>query len=548
MKRYGSSPGPVRGQLIHREQQRRRAAALQLAGAATLGGLLGLAAPAAEARTVSGTENSTVVLNNGETLTVTSTGVIDTLVNGGDGVNRAAAGISVGPILNQGEIKAKADGLELDGATITNGGSGPSLRNENTIDAAEDGIDSDNTTYNGDIENTGTLKAVGEGFDFSSVTVNGNITNSGDISGADGIELDETSEVTGNVTNAVGGTIEAVDDGILLISGSRVGGNILNAGGITVGEDGIDLSNVSSVGGNIANTGIIDAGDDGIDINTNSVVEGAIQNSGTINADSNGIYVSGGSEVQGGIHNQAGGTIDSNGDGIDLDLGGSAASITNDGTITASDDGIDIASSGAVNGAITNTGSITGDDHSILITISSAVAGGIANSGSLIGGLVVLGGDGSGNGIDLENAGTIDLGETPSVVSGDFSQTDSGIFRLTLLNLIDYGTGSAMSIFGDALLDGSLFLGFTNGFSLGGGERFNLFDIDGSRTGVFANLAQDAIVGTFGAYNLRIDYTGEGNIELYSQHIPELDAASGTGALSLLAGALALLRERRRPA
>jgi hypothetical protein len=105
-----------------------------------------------------------------------------------------------------------------------------------------------------------------------------------------------------------------------------------------------------------------------------------------------------------------------------------------------------------------------------------------------------------------------------------------------------------MQILGDAAIDGELLVSFDAGFGLSGGERFTLFDIGGSSTGLFANLGQSASLGTFGGYDLRIDYTAEGNIDLYSAtasvHIPGTLALIGIGALAGLGG----LARRRRAA
>jgi hypothetical protein len=514
------------------EQRRRQLGALRAAaGIAALGGTLALgAAPTAEAAVViSGTETATVAIPDGNSLQVTNTGSIDTLT--GDGVVNATGGSgNFGGILNEGNITSgDSDGIDLTSVALTGG-----ITNSGSITSGTSGFDN------------------GIEIDFSSID---SISNTDTINAqASGIFL-RSSLVTGNLANEAGGVINATDfDGITL-SFSQVEGNLSNAGNIEAGEHGMVLASSAVVEGNVENSGTIDAGVNGLSVWSSSGVLGNLSNSGTITAVEDGVSVFGDSGVGGTIQNTATGEITTtNGNGISI-VGSFANAVANDGTIDADGDGIDI-DGGSLVGAVTNTGSIsgsdgmdieeslvasidnsgtiTGQDASLEISSDAEITGGIVNSGSLIGQLDIAGTDGGGGGVDLVNSGTIDIGDSMSQLSGDYTQEAGGMFLLTLGNFSDY-TAAPMLIGGDAFIAGDLLLSFTGSESPGFGQRFTLFDIAGTRTGLFGNLAQNAFVGAWGGNDARILYTDEGNIDLY---VPEPGSLAllGIGALAGFAG------------
>jgi hypothetical protein len=508
MKRSRSFPHHLEKQLLRSEAQRRRAR-----GLATLGSALSLlaATPAGAALVTidNQTVNTTVLLGSGDSLQVTGTGIVD--VATGIGVVNAGSGTTLGDIVNAGSISSgDNDAVVLGGSSTVTG----DIRNEGHIAAGFDGI-----------------------FVNTNSVVQGSIVNAagGVITGGnDGMEIQDGATVNTDIVND--GAINAATDGIKLDFGGKVDGHIVNNGTIDAGEDGIDLtSGGTSVGGNISNTGLIRAGDDGIDLNTGGTVTGAVLNSGRIEAQSDGILLTDGAEVQGGITNTSDGTIQAGADGIDVSSGSRAQSITNEGTITAVESGIEVDSTAEITGAITNTGTITGDGASIFVSSFSTVGGGITNSGILTGALGIVGDDGLGGGIDLLNSGTVAIGASESFLSGDYTQEATGTFELSLrMNAASY-LFAPMIIIGDAILDGMLTFRFANGFGLSAGDRFTLFEIVGTRTGTFANYAQDALVASSGARQLFIDYTPEGNIDLYSVPEPGSLALLGIGALGGLA-------------
>ena len=404
-------------------------------------------------------------------------------------------------------------------------------------------------TIDGDILNSGSINAPNTGanaggIELITATMTGEVRNTGTISAdSDGIYVNNSSSITGGIVNASGGTItSAGSDGIDINDGSIVA-SITNAGTITADDNGIEIGRDASISGDVVNSGTIDADNDGIELDTGTIT-GVLRNSGVISGDNDGIYVNDTSSIQGGIVNEAGGEIVSDfADGIDINDGSTVASITNAGTITADDNGIEIGASSTV-GSITNTGTITGDDASIDADATSLVQNGIDNSGTLTGQLDVDGTDGSGGGIDLSNSGSIDILDSESLLSGDFTQTGTGALAVMLLSFGDY-TAAPLAIAGDASIDGELMLGFDPGFVFSPLSRFTLIDVGGSRTGLFNNYANGARVANFGGRNnIFIDYTAEGDIDLYATPLPGTAALIGIGALAGLGG----LARRRRPA
>ena len=551
-----------------------------LAATLTLGLAVSPGALQAALITISTPVTGTQFIPSGDNLAVTASGAIDATASG-PGVAAQSSGAAIdGDVTNAGSIGSLGDGIQFSGAITVAG----SILNTGTIIANDDSA--------GAAEG-----ADGVEIDLSSV-VAGDITNWGSIDARqeDGISVTGSSAVFGNITNAAGGTITAVDDGIDVAGGSLVGttgdpasGNIRNAGSIT-GRNGIHVSG-SVVYGDVENQagGEIAASDDGIDVDAFALVEGAVRNAGRIDSGSDGIIAATLATVTGGVANAAGGEIVAGEDGIDISLGAQVGSLTNAGAIRAADSGIEvdsgalvagdlvnaaggtieaglagillssgatvegdldnqgtIASDGAgiavvgtsdVLGGIVNTGVILAQGASILVTATGLVAGNVSNTGTLTGELAIDGINSTtaaDNGIDLVNAGIIDIGSSESRVSGDFTQTGGGVFRATLSPFALYAA-APLTILDDAFIDGILTLTLPSGPLAPGAERFTLFSIGGTRSGEFANLAQGALVGTAGRGALFIDYTLEGDIELFYTPIPGTLALFGLGALAGLA-------------
>ena len=501
-----------------------------------------------------------VGLGVGDTLLITDTGSITApgTGSGDDGVRESSPIAPIASITNQGTITAAGDGIGLRSATVTG-----NVTNDTggTIAAGEDGIYLFGTSrVEGSIVNAngipGTIDAGGIGIAlYTEAVVEQDIRNAGRITarGSDdwsgGISIQTSSQVLGNIENS--GTIQATErSGIVLTSNAQVGGDVVNSGQVTAARHGLMVSG-GSVTGTLRNEGTIDAGLDGIAVSNGATV-GSIINAGGIDAIDAGIEVTGaGSTVQQDVTNTATGILDVEETGISVSDGGSVTgNLVNAGAIDSLLDGIVVQVGGSrVVGELRNSGSVTAARFSILVTSTGVVEGNVSNSGTLTGDLEIDGisSTAGGSGIDLTNSGDIDIRTSESSLSGDYTQTASGSFSVTLLGFASY-TAAPMRILGNTAIDGGLLLSFHTGFGLSGGERFTLFDIGGTRTGTFGNHAQDAVVGSFGGYDLLIDYTTEGNIDLYSVPtpvpIPGTLALFGLGALAGLGG----LARRRRPA
>lgn len=517
------------------------------------------------------------------------------------GVTEKSDGIEVdgtsttvtGNVVNSGNIEADIGGININASATVQG----DVRNAvgGVITAGSGGIAIHHTaTVTGDIVNAGDIYgaagiafspgiAVSRGADVGGITNTGSIGSAADRISGDGIEVGLSS--TRGISNS--GDIYANFNGIDVTYSSQITGAIRNEVGGTIDvsgptSDGITVSS-SDVSGGIHNAGTINAGNTGIAVDySGSSIEQGITNTGTIDA-LYGLYISSAS-VSGGITNEAGGLIDSGDVAIGVYYGNIAGGITNKGTIRAGnqgtwandgiglsysttvtgditnaaggvidtatnggDDGISVESTSAINGAIVNAGTLdAGDNDALYVTSGSSVSGGVSNSGSLTGGLAISGTDGTGGGIDVLNTGEIDLGSSTSFISGDFTQMSTGELAMMVLNPFGMGL-PALSIAGDAALDGLLSLTFDTGFSVADGERFTLLGIGGTLTGMFSNYSDNALVSSFGGVGLYLDYTDAGDVDLYgvgAAPLPGTLALIGLGAFGMLGAGAARRRKR----
>jgi uncharacterized protein with beta-barrel porin domain len=331
------------------------------------------------------------------------------------------------------------------GATVTG-----TITNNGTISGPGSGIEVIRSSVGGSVINNNAITTNGVGIVVSGVTaqlasIGGSITNNGTIvtQGHDGMFV-QFATVGGSFSNTNSiNTTAGGGSGAMILSSSSLTGSISNTGTLSAKVVGIDVLS-SSVGGNVTNGlgGTINAqfgiGFTGQSAGKPVTITGSIINNGTINASTfSGISVSG---YKGGVTISAGivntGTINAtNGTGIGLYgatiIGGVA---NNGGTITAKGVGILVGStaqaSGAssVTGGVTNTGTISGKTG-ILVNGGATVAGGITNSGSLSGtsAAIDVTGEGAASVIN-QQAGTITgnillsaLADTVNITGGSIS-------------------------------------------------------------------------------------------------------------------------------
>ena len=312
-----------------------------------------------------------------------------------DGIDaRSGTAGSLQAIVNAGSIAAGQDGLRLlDFNTVNNTGD---------ITAGLDGIEV--RANNQIIVGAGAGIAAGR-YGISATSTGNTITNSGTIttSGATGDDAIRAAANSATITNAAGGAINAVTDGIDARSGTAGSLQALtNAGSIAAGQDGIRALDFNTV----TNTGTIAAGLDGAELRANNQ-----------------------------IVNETGATIGGNRDG--LRLTGAGNIVTNRGTITGTTGaGLTVTGTNGVN--LVNDGTISGATGSV---ISGTGIDTVVNRGTLNGNIALNSGNDT-----VANFGAI---------NGDVS-LGAGTDRLTLnqssvlIGNADGGTGTDTMI-----LDGS---------------------------------------------------------------------------------------------
>jgi hypothetical protein len=411
-------------------------------------------------------------------------------------------------------------------------------------------IDAFSGAFTGGIGNAGAILAGEAGIDFAGESLAGGITNSGSIdSGLTGmyvyIGAGSTGDgsLTGGIVNS--GSIRSADNAGIRVYADALGGGVSSSGSITAANDaGISLD-IGDIQDGLANAGTIASGLEGIAVQADAVA-GGFTNTGAITSSAADAVRFSIGTFAGGVLNAGSLTADA-GNGLSLDGGTYGDSIVNEGSIEAEAGGIAIGSDAVVTGeirnaagasivagigidlaggsdtgAITNAGSI---DAEVSIAVATdAVGGAIENTGALSGDLWVAGSTASGDGIDLTNSGSIDLGVPAvydSLVSGDFTQTRSGSLAMTVLTFSDYAGLPPLTVLGSVEIAGDLLLSFDPTFGWEPFARLTLLAVGGTRSGLFDNYADNALVQGFGGRQaVYIRYTDAGDIELYTTPVP----------------------------
>ena len=286
-------------------------------------------------------------------------------------------------LLCGGTPSAFADTCAVNDVGITTG----SVINTGTINC----INIQNSTVSGNVTNAagGAINATGffgsptdTGIVISNnASVSGSVSNAGTITASlAGIGVD--APVFGGIANS--GTISAFAG--IGVDASTFSGGISNSGRITTAGDAIVVGLVSTFSGGISNTGTISSGAEGIFVISDTTFSGGISNSGTVSATNDGIFVVGVSTYSGGIVNS--GTIITSGYGMIVGGGGGVSSfsggIANSGTILADFNGISVAFLSSFSGGISNSGTISaGSANGIGVGSVSTLAGNINNSGTI---------------------------------------------------------------------------------------------------------------------------------------------------------------------
>jgi outer membrane autotransporter protein len=330
--------------------------------------------------------NSGTIVGPGNT-SATRTGILVEFVNsfsGGIANIGTITGLGAGIFVRGGGTETFLDGISnsgsisVTGAAGGKGGKGPSKNAPIVVN--------DLAVFGGGVANIGTLAATRTGVNVRSVTsFAGGISNGGAIlAGARGVFVELVATFMDGIANS--GTISAGGGAISVDQVSTFVGGISNVGTITAAQTGIGLTNISTFAGRIASSGTI-SGNVGIGVgfvpNSFGVTQfevasvatftGGVTNSGSITAGSAGIWVMAAGSFASGITNAAGGVITAQ-NGIRVGLFAGPSGRTTAGAYTVSN----------FSGGITNNGMITAADNGILVTSVSTFSGGISNSGTIV--------------------------------------------------------------------------------------------------------------------------------------------------------------------
>ena len=339
-----------------------------------------------------------------DTITNSATGVIENLGTGptGDNAIRITGGDLAGGLDNDGRITAVFNpAIEIRGTDVTG-----LIDNSGIIEGTEplisgSGIEVSNSAdISGGVTNQadGIIRGTLTAFAIAgSSDVSGQIQNDGLIGSSAatvfGLSVESVSDLSGGLVN--NGTISAKNSGVSASSSSNISGGIVNNGtiiGTRASGVGIEVEVASDISGVVTNNGTITGGAAGVKVSAStSDMSGGIINNGTISgieSTGTGILVESTADISGGITNNTGGVITGMREGILVgtsnDLTGA---ITNSGTISGGRGGIYLGGSAVdiSGGVINNAGGVITADTGVFVSSSSAISGGIVNSGTIEG-------------------------------------------------------------------------------------------------------------------------------------------------------------------
>jgi autotransporter-associated beta strand protein len=282
------------------------------------------------------------------------------------------------------------------------------------------------------------------------------------------------------------------------------------------------------------------------------------------------------------------GTINLNSGGtLQIGVGGTTGvlgvdALTNNGTLifnrsdASTYSGV-LSGSGALVKQGAGTLSLAGNNTSFGATTVSAgtllINGSLANSAVTVGNGGALGGSGTiGSLVTVQSGGTLTPGNSPGLFT--VASLDLLAGSTTLMQIV--GAGSAAGIAGsdyDRLVistagglgyGGTLDLDFMNTVPFADGTTFDLFGFSGSTLGHFSSVGStgngsyslltfSGVGGVwtaiFGSQLITFsELTGQLRFALNSAPVPEIDPGTGSSALSVVAGVLAMIEQRRRRA
>ncbi len=435
-------------------------------------------------------------------------------------------------------------------------------------------------TFAGSITGTGSLTKNGT----DALTLTGGNSYSGGTTVSAGDLIGSTDALQGNIVNDATVTFRQAADGIyagdMSGTGALVKTGVANVtltgantygGGTTISAGGLTASTGSlPTNGNV----VADAGTTlTFDQNTDGSFGGILSGAGAlVKAGSGAVTLSGANTYSGGTTVTAGSLV-----GTTSSLRGA---ITNNAAVT-----FDQATGGTYSGVMSGTGALTklgsgsvtltGANTYTGATLVSAgkllVNGSLADSAVTVGNGGTLGGSGTlGGPVTVQSGGVLSPGDGPGQLFLSACTLQGG--STTLMEVI--GSGSAagtagtdydqiqITTSGGLTYGGSLDLAFGNSTKFLNGTVFDLFAFSGvaigdfstvftTGTGLYAGKNLSGAGGiwtttigdqllTFSELSGRLTFTSSGGA------VPEIDPAMGASALSLVAGVLAMLEQRRR--
>ncbi|MFC0226303.1 autotransporter outer membrane beta-barrel domain-containing protein [Serratia aquatilis] len=392
---------------------------------------------AGAATVINSAETIKCSLAAGESLEVTTTGVINAPNLNGVEIN--VNNSSAGGVSNAGTIASTstARGIEVDRGTTLNGGivnTGSILAQGHAIEAGQSSASFINASLSGlfagiAIYNNGLIQTANTPFGDSS-----------------GIRFASGSIVTGEILNTSTGNISGVHYGINFNgTTSTLNGNITNEGNLTGGIDGI--INGGLINGNLTNTGLISSGTTTgslYGIYNTGTITGTLASIGTITGAISGIYNSG--SINNFVNN---GTITglaaTGGAGLVYTAASQGATLTNSGTITGATgllvqkNATTINNTGTIGGTAGTAVSITGNNNALILGTGSILNGSATSTGT--GNTLELQGASS-VGSNITGFNSLTMSGTNWTLGGNIATTGTTIAATNILNGILTITGA----------------------------------------------------------------------------------------------------------
>ncbi|MBR0763530.1 VCBS domain-containing protein [Bradyrhizobium japonicum] len=464
--------------------------------------------------------SGTLTIDPGILHAITNHGLIEAVTGGTLKLTAATIANAGGIISVDGASKLYLTDVSINGGSVTNAGNLYSVAGLNTI--------------TGGVTNTGTIEV-----QSGTLNLSGGITGAGtliiddnttlELGGADAqtvtftggtntLELDKTSHAfTGTIAGqaTTGGTFTVTGDAD--INSGKGDALDFTASGGTIGHRGNII---------LTPSGTLTGATNGIVVTQNGIGDVSLTTSGDITGQTgNGIVLHDGANGAGDITATIGGGV-SGAVGLDIvSHGNGAVTVTNNGHITGTTSfgiNVDQDDAGATGSThITNTGSVAGADGVAAISIQE---------------------NGTGT-ATIDNSGTIGTADAGSVTSSTYAIVETG-GEITINNTghINGNISVATATFNNNA--GGTWTVAGSGVFGDASSIVNHGDIDlhgASISGTGLSIANYATIGSWGTASISGTITNTGTIEVHGGDLTLFGSLSGTGSVTVDAGALLTL-------